>query len=116
MRQLKKTILWIGCLALGLQTAGAFSLLGPITGTPDATWQITLIGYNPVPGFGPPFLLDPLAVGPKNIGEGYRRNASGMYYAFDASFGDYFGSNGEFAVQLNFAHPTAVVLFQTTCV
>ena len=47
MRQLKKTILWIGCLALGLQTAGAFSLLGPITGTPDATWQITLIGYNP---------------------------------------------------------------------
>jgi len=102
MRQLKKTIFWIGCLALGLQTAGAFSLLGPITGTPDATWQITLIGYNPVPGFGPPFLLDSLAVGPKNIGEGYRRNASGMYYAFDASFGDFFGSNGEFAVQQAF--------------
>ena len=25
-----------------------------------------------------------------------------MYYAFDASFGDYFGSNGEFAVQQAF--------------
>ena len=67
MRQLKKAILWIGCLALGLQTAGAFSLLGPITGTPDATWQITLIGYNPLSlGAAPPGFLDPLVTGPKN--------------------------------------------------
>ena len=80
---------------------GGIFLVGSYPGTPDATWQITLIGYDPVPGFGPPFLLDPLAVGPKNIGEGYRRNASGMYYAFDASFGD-FWSNGEFAVQQAF--------------
>ncbi len=103
MRQLKKTILWIGCLALGLQTAGAFSLLGPITGTPDATWQITLIGYNPLTtGAAPPGFIDSLVTGPKNLGEGYRRNTPGMYYAFDVSFGDYFGSNGEFAVQQAF--------------
>ena len=101
MRQLKKTILWMGCLALGLQTAGAFSLLGPITGTPDATWQITLIGYNPLPGFGPPGMIDPLDAGPKNLNEGYRRNAQVMYYAFDPSW-EWFGANGEFAVQQAF--------------
>jgi hypothetical protein len=102
MRQLKKTLFWIGCLALGLQTAGAFSLLGPIAGTPDASWQITLIGYNPLNlGAAPPFFLDPLPVGPKNLGEGYRRNAPTMYYAFDPSF-EWFGSNGEFAVQQAF--------------
>ncbi len=114
MRQLKKIILWIGCLALGLQTVGAFSLLGPITGTPDASWQITLIGYNPLNlGSAPPFLLDPLVTGPKNLGEGYRRNTPGMFYAFDATFGDFFGSNGEFAVQQAFDLVNGVMNGQT---
>ncbi len=101
MRPLIKYFLWISCLALGLQSASAFSLLGPVAIGNDA-YQVTLIGYNPMGGFGPPFFADPLAVGPKNQGEGYRRNTAVMYYTFDPSYGNYFGSNGEFAVQQAF--------------
>jgi hypothetical protein len=104
MRQLIKYFLWIGCLALGLQNAGAFSLLGPIGvngttgGNEDDNWQITEIGYNPLTtAAAPPFFLDGQVSGPKNLGEGYRLNTPVLYYTFDPSFG-YFGSNGEAAV------------------
>ena len=36
---------------------------------------------------------------PKNLGEEYRRNTPVLYYAFDANFLDYFGSNGVDAVE-----------------
>ncbi|MGB7768845.1 MAG: hypothetical protein WBN22_08335 [Verrucomicrobiia bacterium] len=110
MRQLIKSFLWIGSLALGLQSAWAFSLLGPEANGGDA-WQINANGYNPLAnGDVPPYFLDPLGpgyegskgIGPKNLGEGYRRNTPWMYYTFDASFGDYFGSNGEVAVEQAF--------------
>ncbi len=115
MRQVIKYFLGIGCLALGLQTAGAFSLIGPsdgYTGIPanfgDA-WEVETIGFNPIPSASgaPPYLgADPLAIGPKNIGEGYRRNTPVMYYAFDGSDGTFvkfFGADGEQAVVQAFA-------------
>ncbi|HVU27972.1 MAG TPA: Ig domain-containing protein [Verrucomicrobiae bacterium] len=78
---------WILLLALGLQTSWAFSLGGPIGNGPDA-YQIPAIGYG----------LAGDIVAPKNLGEEYRRNIPTNYYAFDANFLDYFGSNGVVAV------------------
>jgi hypothetical protein len=106
MRPLLKRFLWLGLLAFGLQTAWAFSMLGP-----DATyspppqgdlWQVVDIGYSPPNANVPPFIDDTAGFGPKNQGEGYRLNSPVMYYAFDPSFSDYFGSNGEYAVQQAF--------------
>jgi hypothetical protein len=109
MRQLIKYFLWIGCLALGLQSAAAFSLLGPVGangttgGAAEDNWQITEIGYNPLANGGaPPFFTDLQVSGPKNLGEGYRLNTPVLYYTFDPDFG-YFGSNGEAAVVSAFA-------------
>lgn len=87
-------------LALGLQTSWAFSLLGPLPGYPGLpagfgdSWQVTMIGY------GPTFAAD--IGGPKNIGEGYRRNAQKYYYACNANFLNFFGSNGVYAVDQAF--------------
>ena len=41
--------------------------------------------------------------GPKNLGEEYRRNTPVLYYAADANFLDYFGSNGVVAIDQAFA-------------
>lgn len=93
-----KTFFLAGMLVLGfLQTVCAFTPAGPVgsTSTPGGNgdaWQIQNIGY------GPP--SDDVA--PKNIGEEYRRNTPVMYYACDATFLDYFGSNGLAAVQSAF--------------
>jgi hypothetical protein len=95
MRQVMKTIFLAGMVVFGLlQSVRAFTPAGPVgststpTGNGDA-WQIQNIGY------GPP--SDDVA--PKNIGEEYRRNTPTLYYACDATFLDYFGSNGLAAVQ-----------------
>jgi len=89
-------------LALGLQGAWAFSLGGPIGNNPNPSggagiqgdaWQTAVIGYG-LPG-------DINA--PKNLGEEYRRNVPTNYYACDANFLDYFGSNGVAAVDGAFA-------------
>ena len=107
MLQLMKRFLWIGLLASGLQTALAFSLLGPsATYSPvpqGDLWQVVTIGYTTPNGDGvAPYIADSAPYGPKNLGEGYRRNTPVMYYTFDPSFGDWFGSNGEDAVQQAF--------------
>jgi hypothetical protein len=100
MLQLIKKISWIFLLAFGLQTSWAFSLLGPLPGYPGLpplfgdAWQVTVIGY------GPTFSAD--LGGPKNIGEGYRRNAQTYYYACNANFLNFFGSNGVYAVDQAF--------------
>ncbi|HUA38611.1 MAG TPA: hypothetical protein VMA35_09495 [Candidatus Sulfopaludibacter sp.] len=117
MRQLIKYFLWIGCLAMGCQIAGAFSLLGPVGnangGTEDA-WQVTPIGYNPLtPPVGPPFFTDQQPSGPKNYNEGYRPNTPALYYDFDPSFASYFGVNGEAAVDQAFAVLNGVLSGQT---
>src|SRR5262245_27514824 len=78
---------WVVALGLGLQLSCGFSLLGPN----NEFFQVTVDGWNPVPG-------EPLLTAAKNIGEEYRRNAPFLYYTFDATFLDYFGSNGVHAV------------------
>jgi len=96
-----------------LPNVWAYSLLGPDaqypglpTGFGDA-WEVTIIGYNPLTiggiGGAPPFFIDPLQTGPKNLGEEYRRNTPVLYYAADANFLDYFGSNGVVAIDQAYA-------------
>jgi len=105
MRQLTKYFLWIGCLAVVAQSAWAFSLLGPVGsagttgGTVEDNWQITDIGYDPLPNNGAlPFIgTTSHTFGPKNLGEGYRYNTPVIYYTFDPDF-VWFGSDGEAAV------------------
>jgi hypothetical protein len=112
MLQLLKRFLCFGLLAFGLQTSWAFSLLGPSATYPGVPatfgdpWQVETIGFNPIPTYdgAPPYIgIDPLAIGPKNIGEGYRRNTPVIYYAFDQNFATFFGVNGEQAVDQAFA-------------
>jgi hypothetical protein len=80
-----KAILRIS-LALGVfaGTSHAFSLLGPYD-----TWMQLTNGYRQPADIG----------GPMNLNEEYRWNVPVLTYAFDASFLDYFGSNGVFAVE-----------------
>ncbi len=83
-----KSILLAGAVMFGmLQSVRAYSLAGPVGNGGDA-WQ------SPVIGYGPPTSL----VAPKNLGEEFRRNVPTCYYAYDANFLDYFGSNGVAAV------------------
>ncbi|MGA2280506.1 MAG: Ig domain-containing protein [Verrucomicrobiota bacterium] len=108
MLQLLKKVLWMGLLAFGWQTACGYSLLGPSAlypGVPSPfgdVWEDNTIGFNPIPiynGGAPPYLgFDTLQIGPKNIGEGYRRNTPVIYYGFDQNFAGFFGVNGEQAV------------------
>jgi hypothetical protein len=86
-----RNVIKLGCvagLAFGLQPAYGFSLLGPLANGGDA-WQVPEIGYGLPSDIG----------APKNLGEEYRWNTPTIYYAFDANFLDYFGSNGVWAVQ-----------------
>ena len=106
MRQLIKKFLGVVILASGLQGAWAFSLLGP-TGNGGDAWQLPIIGYDlayendtGIPG-GPVFLGD--IGGPKNIGEGYRRNVKTLYYAYNANYLGFFGSAGATAADGAFA-------------
>ncbi|MGA4579604.1 Ig domain-containing protein [Limisphaera sp. VF-2] len=82
-----KRLCWMG-LALGLAARlHAFSLLGPV----NEAYQVPTIGYN---------LAANADIGvPKNLGEEYRWNLPVVYYAYDASFLDYFGSNGVAAIE-----------------
>jgi hypothetical protein len=110
MLQLLKKVLWVGLLAFGWQSAFGYSLLGPSAaylGVPSTfgdKWQTVDIGFDPIPSYlgAPPYVgPDGLAIGPKNIGEGYRRNTPVIYYAFDGidgSFAKFFGVSGEQAV------------------
>jgi hypothetical protein len=103
MLQSFKKVSWIILLAFVLQTSWAFSLLGPVANGGDA-WQVEAIAYNPIPANSgaPPFFIDALATGPKNLGEEYRRNTPVMYYACDANYLDYFGSSGSAAIDQAF--------------
>jgi Putative Ig domain len=99
MLLLLKRFLLIALLAGTASAAWAYSLSGPVANSPEDSFQVTEIGYNPLGlGNAPPFFIDGLRIGPKNLGEGYRLNTPVLYYAFDPSFG-YFGSDGETAVQ-----------------
>lgn len=79
-------VILIGILTLPIfvQNARAFALLGPF-----ADWMTETNGYFPFFDIG----------GPMDIGEGYRWNVPVVTYAFDPSFVDAFGTNGEAAVE-----------------
>ncbi len=85
MRQILKKLFCIGGLGLAACSCWGFSLLGPL----NEAYQVPEIGYGIGGDLG----------GPKNLGEEYRRNTPVLYYAFDANFIDYFGSNGMYAVE-----------------
>jgi hypothetical protein len=105
MLQSVKKLLWVALLAFGLQGAWGFALLGPLANGGDA-WQTPVIGYGlayeQFIGWGGPVNLGDIG-GPKNIGEGYRRNVPVIYYSYDANFLDFFGSNGMVAVDSAFS-------------
>ena len=85
-RKLRR-LFWVVMIAIGAQSAGAFSLIGPLE-----PWMIPNNGFNPLPGF------DALPIGPHNLGEEYRRAAPILFYTFDQNFYDFFGSNGVYAI------------------
>jgi hypothetical protein len=71
-------VLFVACIP----AARGFSLLGPpIDG--DA-WQVPAIDY----------MIGNDVGGPKNIGEGYRRNTPVLFYTYDANFLGFFGTYG----------------------
>jgi len=80
-----------------LQVVRAYSPGGPIGNNPNPntssgeigdSWQQGVIGYG----------IRGDEVAPKQIGQEFRRNLPVMYYACDASYLNYFGSNGISAV------------------
>ena len=84
MRFITHKLLIFG-LAFGLATsASAFSLMGP-----PASWQSASIGYALAGDVG----------GPMNIGEDYRITVPVFNYGYDATFLNFFGSNGVAAIE-----------------
>jgi hypothetical protein len=94
--RLLKHFLLPAMLAAGVQAAHGFALLGPLE-----PYQAPVIGYNLAylnsGSPGSPVALGDIG-GPHNLGEEYRRNTPVLYYSFDATFWDFFGSNGVAAV------------------
>lgn len=114
MLRFVKHIVWLLGVMIGCQSAFGFQLIGPIPNNGDA-YQTTVLGYNltawtvtgtivsSVGGYAAPGIVGNATIftglsddmgTPKNIGEGYRRNTPVMYYAFDASFMNFFGPDG----------------------
>src|SRR5712671_1089083 len=64
----------------GTHKARGFALIGPSAAYPGLpggfgdAWEVSDIAYNPYIGY------DPLPIGPKNIGEEYRRNTPIVFY------------------------------------
>ena len=83
MVRMFKQICGVVILALGLQHAAAFSLLGPFE-----SFQVPVLTYRVGGDLG----------GPHNVAEEFRRNTPVMYYAMDANYLDYYGANGSNAI------------------
>jgi len=105
LRNIKRCV-WIALLAAGLQKSWGFAVIGPQAGLGAESWQTAVIGYlyayadTDVPG-GPVFLGD--IGGPHNIGEEYRRNTPVMYYTYDQTFLNFFGTDGASAADQAFS-------------
>jgi hypothetical protein len=89
MKRLRITMATGALVAALAGGAGAFSLLGPFT-----TWQTAQLGYQ--------VFANDLG-GPMALGEEYRLTVPLLTYGFDASFLNYFGTNGVRAVDEAFA-------------
>ncbi len=90
-------------LALGNRSASAYSLLGPLNEAYQTTALAFGLGNTTADVIGDQIDGTPDLGGPKNSGEGYRWNTRDLYYAFDANFLTYFGSNGVAAIDQAFA-------------
>src|ERR1041385_7128811 len=89
MQRMFKLFCGLALLTLVVERAVAFSPKGP-----KETFQIPALFYAD----GPP------EVGaPHNLGEEFRQNTPVIYYTFDQTFLDYFGSNGVAAIEAAFA-------------
>ena len=77
LRLLKKTW-WIILLAAGTQSAPGFALLGN-----REPYHISALGYS-----------GDFSDQPKNLDQGFRWTIPKLYYTYDASFLNYFGTNG----------------------
>jgi hypothetical protein len=73
-----KHLCWAACLVAAVQSASAFSFVGPAE-----PYQILALGYLGSPAYQP-----------HNLGEEFRWNVPVLYYTYDQSFVDYFGTNG----------------------
>src|SRR6267142_4823428 len=87
-------------LGASARSAFGFALDGPVV-----AYQTVPLGYGRIEETPSPFggwtVFDAFVdwtYTPHNIGEGYRWNIPILYYTYDASFLDYFGSNGVHAV------------------
>jgi len=91
MRFVKK-LSGVVLLACASQSVFGFALLGPLNEAYQQGGNPNSLDY----GFGSD------VGGPKNIGEEYRWNMPTLYYAFDQSFVNYFGTNGITAIEKAF--------------
>ena len=101
LQSIKRYWLVLTLLLAGSQSMFGFALLGPF----NESFQTPVIGYG-VSGLEVGFGNQNGSVdngGPKNIGQGYRWNIPTVYYAEDASWIGYFGSNGIVEVDKAFA-------------
>ncbi|NDA67017.1 MAG: hypothetical protein EBY09_10300, partial [Verrucomicrobia bacterium] len=84
MQRLIQRLCTLTAALLVVTKASAFSLMGPF-----ASWQAASIGYNLPGDIG----------GPMNLFEGYRITVPVLTFGYDATFLNFFGSNGVVAVQ-----------------
>src|ERR1700757_2451470 len=84
------------------QSMFGFALLGPLN---SESWQVNTIGYNLVPpasAFGDAGNGSDVGT-PKQTSQGYRFNTPVIFYAYDPTFTQFFGTNGVAAVDAAFA-------------
>ena len=93
MQRLIKKIFVLATASLLAVNASAFSLMGPF-----ASWQTAALGFN-LPGD---------VGGPMNLFEGYRVTVPILNYGYDATFLNFFGSNGVAAIESAMAIMNAV--------
>jgi hypothetical protein len=89
MIEVAKKVSWLVLLLCGFQSALGFALLGPINEPYQMGSSPNELDFNAGGDIG----------APKNIGEEYRWTTPILYYAFDQSFWDYFGTNGITAIE-----------------
>jgi hypothetical protein len=88
-------ILVLLAFTLAMRPASAFSLGGPLGDQPGGeAWQDVRIGYS-IDATS----LNSALMSPKNLTHEYRRNVPVLYYGFDSTFINYFGTNGIAAVE-----------------
>jgi hypothetical protein len=81
-----KRMLVVVAAVLLTHTASGFALLGPLD-----SWQVSTLGYDPQNDNGD-------IGGPKNLTEEWRWNIPDITYGFDATFINFFGTNGIHAI------------------